>query len=193
LLAPSGSWREALDFPGATVAGLVGRILDGLPTTDMEPDWTTFLSPRGLRVPGRLQLTYQETGGLVLPMCEDGLPRRYRIVDPRTGAITAEGERVPGRPIETAGEELRLMIFCDEASRRSEPHNARGPPRLRMLRRGPWPTWDVQARSLGAHRSEGARRRRQLDENVFQMRRDGAQGDACRRRLKTDPLATVEF
>jgi hypothetical protein len=111
-LAPSGSWREALDFPGSAVVGLVGRILDGLPTTDMAPDWTTFLSPRGLRVPGRLQVTYLQTGGPLSPMREDGLPLPYRVVDPRTGAVVAEGSRIPGRPLEVAGGEPRVVLFA---------------------------------------------------------------------------------
>jgi hypothetical protein len=112
-LAESGSWREALDFPGAALVGLVGKILHGLPTTDMAPDWTTFLSPRGLRVPGRLQISYQEHGGLLMPMREDGLPLNYRVVDPATGETLAEGVRVPGQPIDASAGQPRLVIFCD--------------------------------------------------------------------------------
>jgi hypothetical protein len=110
-LGPPGSWRDALEFPGSTYVGLVGRILDGLPTTDMEPDWTTFLSPRGIRVPGRLQITYLEDGGLLIPMREDGLPSSYRIIDPRTGETIENGERVPGKPIGDTGNGPRLVIF----------------------------------------------------------------------------------
>jgi len=113
-LAASGSWREALDFPGSTWVGRLGRILDGLPTTDMAPDWSTFLSPRGLRVPGRLQITYQERGGALMPMREDGLPLHYRVVDPCTGATVERGVRVPGQPIEDGQARPRLAIFCDQ-------------------------------------------------------------------------------
>ena len=113
-LAASGSWRDALDYPGSACAGLLGRILDGLPTTDMEPDWTTFLTPRGLRVPGRLQITYQEHGGPLIPMREDGLPLHYRVVDPRSGETVFAGERVPGQPIADPRGGARVVIFCDE-------------------------------------------------------------------------------
>jgi len=112
-LAASGSWREALDFPGSTYVGLVGRILAGLPTTDMAPDWTTFLSPRGLRVPGTLQITYQENGGPLMAMREDGLPLHYRVVDPYSGETVDEGERVPGQPIADSRGRARLVIFYD--------------------------------------------------------------------------------
>ena len=112
-LAPSGGWRDALGYPGSTYVGLVGRILDGLPTTDMGPDWTTFLSPRGLRVPGTLQITYQQNGGPLMPMREDGLPRRYRIVDPRTGETIEQGQRLPRQAIEDSGDRPRVIIFYD--------------------------------------------------------------------------------
>jgi hypothetical protein len=112
-LASSGSWRDALAFPGSTYVGLVGRILDGLPTTDMAPDWTTFLSPRGLRVPGTLQITYQEHGGPLMPMREDGLPMHYRVVDPCSGETVDEGDRVPGQPVADPHGRARLVIFYD--------------------------------------------------------------------------------
>jgi hypothetical protein len=112
-LASSGSWRDALAFPGSTYVGLVGRILDGLPTTDMAPDWTTFLSPRGLRVPGTLQITYQEHGGPLTPMREDGLPMHYRVVDPCSGETVDEGDRVPGQPIADPHGRARLVICYD--------------------------------------------------------------------------------
>ncbi len=122
-VAGGGSWREALDFPGSTYVGLVGRILDGLPTTDMAPDWATFLSPRGLRVPGALQLVYQERGGPLIPMRDDGLPLRYRMVDPRTGHVVAEGVRRPGQPIEDPHDPglPRVVIFTDHDPQGTSP------------------------------------------------------------------------
>jgi hypothetical protein len=118
-LAASGSWRDALDFPGATHVGLVGRILDGLPTTDMSPDWSTFLSPRGLQVPGRLQITYQANGGPLMPMRDDGLPSCYRIVDPRTGETVEQGTRAAGCPIDGHAGDPRVVIFCDDSPQAS--------------------------------------------------------------------------
>jgi hypothetical protein len=114
-LAASGSWRDALDFPGSTFVGLVGRVLDGLPSTDMAPDWATFLAPRGLRVPGTLAITYQENGGPLMPMRDDDLPRHYRIVDPRTGDTVEEGERRQGMPIDLAPGQPRIVVFHDAA------------------------------------------------------------------------------
>lgn len=113
-LSPGGSWREALDLPGATLVGLVGKILDGLPTTDMAPDWSSFISTRGLHVPGRLQLTYEQGPGLLIPMKEDGLPVHYRIIDLQTGKTLAEGDRTPGVPVPDGHDQPRLIIFCDE-------------------------------------------------------------------------------
>jgi hypothetical protein len=112
--APTGGWRDALDYPGSTYVGLVGRILDGLPTTDMQPDWSSFLATRGLRVPGRLQITYEEGPGLLIPMREDGLPVHYRILDAVTGDLLAEGDREPGRPVIHDHQRPRVIIFCDE-------------------------------------------------------------------------------
>jgi hypothetical protein len=90
-LAPNCGWREALDFEGSRYVGLVGRILDGLPTTDMSPDWEAVISPRGLSVPGRLHIVYAENGR-GFPLVNPGvLPRRYTVVDLRSGAVIAEG------------------------------------------------------------------------------------------------------
>jgi hypothetical protein len=115
-LAPGGNWQSALDYEGSTYVGLLGRILDGLPTTDMEPDWETFLSPRGLRSPGRLHLVYQD-GGQPLRMAQDrDTPRRYRIVDPTTGHVEAEGRLAPGGVIdEDPARRPRVIIFHDPA------------------------------------------------------------------------------
>jgi hypothetical protein len=111
-LAPSGGWREALDCAGSVYVGLVGRILAGLPTTDMAPDWETFIGPRGLRTPGELAIVYQEYG-VALPMMQDrDTPRAYRVVDPRTGEVTAEGRLEPGEVLaEDPAHHPRLVIF----------------------------------------------------------------------------------
>jgi hypothetical protein len=112
-LAPSGGWRDSLHLSGSTYVGLVGKILDGLPTTDMSPDWQTFLTPRGLRVADTFHLAYQERGGPLRVLREEHLPRHYRIVDPRTGAIVGSGRRTQGSPIPGTPGKPRLVIFCD--------------------------------------------------------------------------------
>ncbi|HEX8344166.1 MAG TPA: DUF4038 domain-containing protein [Actinoplanes sp.] len=111
-LAPSGSWRDALDYEGSTYVGLVGRILQDLPTTDMAPEWETFVNQRGLRVPGLLQIVYQEYGGLLQMVQDRDTPSHYRIVDPRTGNVTATGRLAPGGAIdEDPARGPRLVIF----------------------------------------------------------------------------------
>jgi hypothetical protein len=111
-LAPGGSWRDALDYEGSSYVGLVGRILAGLPTTDMRPDWETFLSPRGLSVPGELAIVYQESGGALRRLQDRGTPPAYRVVDPRSGEVLATGRLGPGEAIEAdPARRPRVVIF----------------------------------------------------------------------------------
>jgi len=112
-LAPEAGWREALEFEGSQYVGLVNRILDGLPSTDMQPDVESFISPRALGVPGRLQIVYSEFGGLITGRGADA-PVRYRIVDPRSGELIGEGRRDAGtRVLEGTGDPW-VYLFCDE-------------------------------------------------------------------------------
>ncbi|MEU3143275.1 DUF4038 domain-containing protein [Streptomyces sp. NPDC006999] len=94
-LAKEAGWREALDFEGSRYVGLVGRILDGLPTTDMRPDWEISKSPRGLLSPGVLFIAYCERGGRlgIRDLTGTQVPRAYRVIDPRTGETTGRGVR----------------------------------------------------------------------------------------------------
>jgi hypothetical protein len=95
-LAPGCGWREALDFEGSRYAGLVGRILDGLPTTDMRPDWESVIAPRGLSVPGRLHLIYLEGRRRLRLAGSATLPPFYTIIDPRNGRVLCRGTSEPG-------------------------------------------------------------------------------------------------
>jgi Protein of unknown function (DUF4038)/Domain of unknown function (DUF5060) len=98
--AEGAGWREALDFEGSTYVGLVGRILAGLPIIDMQPDWQSTLCPRGLCVPGLLYIGYAEHGGPLRIFDGANLPRHYRVIDPRTGAVLDEGKREdPADPV----------------------------------------------------------------------------------------------
>ncbi|HHX64974.1 MAG TPA: DUF4038 domain-containing protein [Chloroflexi bacterium] len=114
--AVGAGWREALDFEGSRYVGLVGRILDGLPITDMAPNWQVTLGRRGLLVPDRLFICYTEEGGSLPIVRGDTVPRRYRVVDPRTGEVLREGTReaVNGL-IPDDGGGPRVFICCDEA------------------------------------------------------------------------------
>jgi hypothetical protein len=117
-LAEGAGWREALDFEGSRYVGLLGRILDGLPTTDMAPNWQVTLGRRGLLVPGQLYIGYAEQGGPQMLYGED-VPQHYRVVDPRTGKVLREGVR-DGPRILDEGDGPRVYICCDpEIGRRS--------------------------------------------------------------------------
>ncbi|GAB4181789.1 MAG: DUF4038 domain-containing protein [Roseiflexaceae bacterium] len=116
-LAEGAGWREALDFEGSRYIGLLAQILDGLPFADMQPSWDLALAPRGLSVPGRLYLCYAANGGPLVIFADQQVPRRYRIVDPRTGALVREGVRESANPIVADdGGAPRVYIFCDEIS-----------------------------------------------------------------------------
>lgn len=92
-LAPRCGWREALGFEGSRYVGLLGRILDGLPTADMSPDWEAVMNPRGLSVPGRLHIVYAEIRRELIVINPDGLPACYTAIDLRSGAVLAQGTR----------------------------------------------------------------------------------------------------
>ncbi len=90
--APGAGWREALDFEGSRYIGLIPKILEGLPFADMAPNWQVTLGRRGLLVPGKLFICYTHEGGPHV-IFGDAVPRRYRVVDPRTGDVLSAGER----------------------------------------------------------------------------------------------------
>ncbi|MFI7060304.1 DUF4038 domain-containing protein [Kribbella sp. NPDC050124] len=108
--APGAGWREAVGFEGSSYLGLLTKILRGLPTTDMEPDWTRVISGRALSVPGRLLVIYREHGGTV-PVFDDDVPLPYTIVDPRDGSVVATGKRdSPRAVLPDAGGQPRVYI-----------------------------------------------------------------------------------
>lgn len=117
-LAPGAGWREALDFEGSRYVGLVGRILDGLPTTDMNPDWEAVINPRGLSAPGRLHIVYAENGRRLLLAAPDALPSHYTAIDPRSGAVIAKGHGFAANEFESLGpfgDGPSVVIFTNEA------------------------------------------------------------------------------
>jgi hypothetical protein len=114
-LAPGCSWRDALDFPGSTHVGMVGRILAGLPTTDMRPGWSDVLAPRCLIVPGALFVNYASIGAPLMPVTDHPLPRSYRIVDPRGGNELARGVLTEAnQPLPDTGNGPRVTILYEE-------------------------------------------------------------------------------
>ena len=113
-IAGEAGWREALDFEGSRFVGNIARILDGLPLADAAPNWEVTLGRRGLLVPGKLYIGYTEEGGPLM-LFGDQVPRRYRVVDPRTGAVLSEGTRASaGDGIQDDGGGPRVYICCDE-------------------------------------------------------------------------------
>ena len=112
-LAKDAGWREALDFEGSNYVGMLARILEGLPTTDMRPNWDVTLGRRGLLVPGKLFIAYTEEGGPMM-MFGDQAPLRYYVVDPRTGRVLRQGDRASATEwIPDEGGSPRLYICFD--------------------------------------------------------------------------------
>lgn len=107
--AKGAGWREAIDFEGSNYVGLVSKILEGLPFTEMEPHWQKTLGRRGLLVPNQFFLCYQEEGGPLILMDSD-LPQHYRIVDPRTGTVISRGVRGDGQTFDV-GATTRVEII----------------------------------------------------------------------------------
>jgi uncharacterized cupin superfamily protein len=92
-LAEGAGWQEALNFEGSKYIGLVARILEELPTTDMTPNWQVSIGRRGLLSPGKLYIGYTENGGPLEIVTGEQVPRRFRVIDPRTGEVLKEGTR----------------------------------------------------------------------------------------------------
>lgn len=117
-IAPGADWRTALDFPGAAHAGRLGKILDGLPITDMAPEWEAAIVRRGLFVPGKLFIAYLEVGGsfgFTLPKAHQ-IPRTYRMVDPTTGEVHRRDTWDPAKPrIETPEGRPWVLLFHADA------------------------------------------------------------------------------
>jgi hypothetical protein len=115
--AEGASWREALDFAGSSFVGLISKILEGLPLADMQPNWQVTLGRRGLLVPGKLFVQYTWEGGPHIFFGHD-IPNRYRVIDPRTGALVQTGVRASSsarRTVDEPSREPRVFIFCDDA------------------------------------------------------------------------------
>lgn len=109
-VAEGAGWREALAFEGSRYVGLLARILDGLATTDMSPNWQASPGRRGLLLPNHLFIAYADQGG-PLKIVSDAVPLPYRVVDPRTGLVVAQGSRSPADPwIPDQGGEPRLYL-----------------------------------------------------------------------------------
>jgi hypothetical protein len=80
----------------------------------MIPNWQATLGRRGLLVPNKLFICYAEEGGPLMLFGEQ-VPRRYRVIDPRTGAVVRAGLRASADEwIADEGGAPRVYICCDE-------------------------------------------------------------------------------
>lgn len=110
-MARDAGWREALDFEGSRYVGIIARIFEGLPFDEMQPDYRHTYGRPGLVVPGKLLIVYLPAGG-DLPLARtEGVPKHYRVVDPRSGITVNTGEY--GGPISIPLGEPRVVIFAN--------------------------------------------------------------------------------
>lgn len=113
-LAEGAGWREALDFEGSRYVGGIAQVLEGLPFTDIAPNWQVTLGRRGLLVPNTLYIGYAEQGGPLMLFGKQ-VPRQYRVVDPRTSVVLHGGTRAADDDgIPDAGGGPRVYICYDE-------------------------------------------------------------------------------
>ncbi|KLU05308.1 hypothetical protein RISK_002671 [Rhodopirellula islandica] len=111
--APGAGWREALDFEGSKYPGIAAKILEGLPLANMEPNWDCTYGRRGLLVPGKLFVLYLPEGGNSAILCQD-VPRSYRVYDPKTGKVMAEGtleDKPTAEAKSDSSGEPRVLVF----------------------------------------------------------------------------------
>jgi hypothetical protein len=114
-LGPGLDWRSALGLEGSAHVGRVGRILEGLPTTDMRPGWQDILHPRCLVTDGRLVIAYAADGGPVTLLSNTAQPMAYRVIDPRTGELVRQGRRTgPLDPVPDPGGAPRVYLCTDD-------------------------------------------------------------------------------
>jgi uncharacterized protein DUF4038/uncharacterized protein DUF5060 len=118
-LAEGAGWQEALQFEGSRYVGLVGKILAGLPTSNLQPSWDLCLCTRGLVDPGVLFIGYAEHGGRWdIRDTKGHVPSPYWLIDPRTGAVLSSGRLGPGGgAIEDDSTDPRVLICCDTPPR----------------------------------------------------------------------------
>lgn len=109
--APGSSWREALDFEGSGYAGMLGKILAGLPINGTVPDNTTTYGRPALFKPNQLLILYLDAGG-GLRILRDDIPNAWRVYDPKTGGIVRSGNLSDsGKNIGNTGKGPRVVIF----------------------------------------------------------------------------------
>ncbi len=111
--APKSSWRDALDFEGSNYAGMLGKILDGLPLDGAQPDNSCTYGRPSLFKPNQLLILYLENGGGLLVLRDD-IPDVWRIYDPKTSEIVRSGRLSDsGKDLGDTGSGPRVVIFSN--------------------------------------------------------------------------------
>jgi hypothetical protein len=115
--AHGAGWREALDFEGSNYVGALSKIFNGLPFSDMEPNWDYTLGKRGLTIPDKLLIVYLPEGGDLMIVSER-VPALYRVLDARSGEVVAKGEldgdKTGYRTATVESGMPRIVVFCDK-------------------------------------------------------------------------------
>lgn len=108
-------WREAMQFDGSRYVGLIGKMLDGLPTTDLEKRDDYSFGNLVAAAGDQLAIVYLANGG-GFDFIASALPRDFKIYDPRTAEVLERGRLEEGKTrIELPFGEPRLVIFADLA------------------------------------------------------------------------------
>ena len=90
IIASPKTWKEALDFPGSTFVGYLGKALAGLPLADIQKRPDLARGNLCLARPGKLYIVYLPNGGEV--ELSALTPRmKFRWFNPYTGLFEMEG------------------------------------------------------------------------------------------------------
>lgn len=104
------TWREAIEYPGATYVGYMGKALDGYPIADIERRPELADGKLCLAKAGRLYIAYLPQGGEVaLSKLSAGM--KYRWFNPVTGDFEDEGTTESERQIFVARKQLPMVLI----------------------------------------------------------------------------------
>ena len=105
------SWREAIELPGSSYAGYLGKALKGLDITDIEKHPELADGKLCLAKPGKLYIVYLPEGGNVKISQLSG-SLKYQWFDPRKGEFVYESITQAGSQIFNPGTDSpRVLII----------------------------------------------------------------------------------
>ena len=85
------SWREAIELPGSTYVGYLGKALNGLDITDIEKHPELAEGNLCLAKPGEVYIVYLPTGGQV-KISQLSATLKYQWFDPVKGDFISDGD-----------------------------------------------------------------------------------------------------